>query len=614
MSSPFSRLGLRAQLLIAPAVVLILAAILGLTSYRQLDSAATNADLAAANTTAVEILRDSNSRQFEGDRFQHLALAATSKKEFADNRAEAADVMKESADGFDEFAKSATTPALRKASTDQAALMRKIQSERERALDIAASSIGKPLPAEAAKIIDGVEALIEQADESNDALVTDEQKVTDALAKDSESGTAYGKRLVVILLFLAALLAVVVSFAIAQPLVREARRLLAAARGIAAGNLDQHVEVSVGGELGATAAAFEDMVDYLRDIQQAGERIADGDLSVDVEPKSERDALGTAFQRMTASLRRMIGEVVTTATTVSESSQDVARTSDESGRAVAEVAGAMSEITSGAEIQLRLVGSATESAAEMAQAIDASAEAARQSADAAAEARELTRDGVAAVMQATAAMTAVRDSSNAASQAISALEGKSSQIGSIVKRITEIAEQTNLLALNAAIEAARAGEHGRGFAVVADEVRRLAENAGDAAGEIAGLIGQIQDGTRSVVAIVSDGATRTEEGTSTVEQTREAFERIDAAIAQMDDRISEVSAASSQVATGAATLQNELSEVAGVAERSTAASQQVSASTEQTSASTREIAASAERLQGSAGELQDLVSRFRLVA
>ncbi len=614
MSSPFARLGIRGQLLIAPAAVLILTAILGIASYRQLDDAAGVAKLGAAETTAVEILRDSNSRQFEGDRFQHLALASDDKKDFDANRAEAADVMKESSDGFEQFARTARTPELRQEALAQAALMNKIQAEREQALEIASTRIGKPLPAAAARHIDAVEQLIEQADESNDAMVENEQKVTEQLAASAQDGASHGKRLVAILLALAALLAVGVSWAMAHPLQVAARRLLAAARGISNGDLDQHVDVNVGGEMGATAEAFEDMVAYLREIETAGERIADGDLTVDVEPKSERDALGTAFQRMTANLRRMIGEVVSTATTVSEASQDVARTSDESGRAVAEVADAMGEITSGAEIQLRLVGSATSSAAEMAEAIDASAAAARQSADAAAEARELTREGVAAVLQATAAMTAVHDSSTAASDAISALEGKSSQIGSIVQRIREIAEQTNLLALNAAIEAARAGEHGRGFAVVADEVRRLAENAGGAAGEIAGLIGQIQDETRGVVAIVSDGAARTEEGTSTVEQTREAFERIDAAIGKMDERISEVSAASSQVASGARSLQGELSEVAGVAERSTTASEQVSASTEQTSASTREIATSAERLQGSATELQDLVARFKLVA
>jgi methyl-accepting chemotaxis protein len=614
MSAYISRLGIRGQLLIAPAVVLLLTAILGITSYRQLGDAAKMARVSAKETTAVETLRDSNSRMFEADRAQNLALAATSRKDFADSRHKAGFVAKESADGFKQFAAGARTPALRREALAQAALVNKIQASREQALALAAGSVGGQRPPQVAKLIASVEDLIDQADVSNDALVTGEQKVTDQIAKDAAAGSARGRRTVVITLVLAFLLALLVSFAVARPLVRTARRLLTAARGIASGDLDQDVDVKTGDELGATAGAFVDMVAYLREIEQAGERIADGDLTIDVEPKSEQDALGRAFARMTANLRRMIGEVVTTAASVSESSEAVARTSDESDRAIAEVAAAMGDITSGADQQLRLLGNATQSAAEMAQAVDASAGAARQSADAAREARELTREGVAAVELATNAMTAVRDTSRSASEAISALEGKSSQIGSIVNRITEIAEQTNLLALNAAIEAARAGEHGRGFAVVAEEVRRLAENAGGAAGEIAGLIGQIQSETRSVVGIVSAGAARTEEGSGTVEQTREAFERIDAAIERMDGRIAEVADAAREVAAGAQTLQTELSEVASVAERSTAASEQVSASTQQTSASTREIAASAQRLQGSAEELQGLVSRFRLTA
>ena len=610
MAALISRLGIRGQLLIAPAVVLIFTAVLGAISYGQLNTAAQMAKVAAAETVAVETLRDSNTLQFEADRFQHLAIQAASQEELDGNRDEAADAIKESVDGFEAFARGARTPALRRQATAQAALTRKIQATRELAL--ATKRVGEPLSAQAAGALERVEEMIEQADLANDALVEGEQKVTDRIARDSAATAARGKQLVVIVLCLAALLAILISVAIARPLVRASRRLLTVARGIAGGDLEQDVNVDLRGELGATAAAFGDMVAYLREIEQATERIADGDLTVDVEPRSERDALGHALQRMATNLRRMIGEVVTGATTVSDSSVAFTRTSDESGRAISEIAGAMAEITSGAEAQLQIVGNATRSAAEMARAVDASAEAARQSAHAAREARELTREGVEAVLQATSAMNGVRDSSRSASTAIAALEGKSSQIGSIVERITEIAEQTNLLALNAAIEAARAGEHGKGFAVVADEVRRLAENAAGAAGEIAGLINQIQAETLAAVAIVAEGTARTEEGASTVELTREAFERIDAAIAKMDERIAEVAGAAHEVAEGAETLQTELIEVAAVAERSSTASEQVSASTQQTSASTSEITTSAERLRGTADELEGLVSRFRL--
>jgi methyl-accepting chemotaxis protein len=607
------RPGIRGQLLIAPAVLLVLMGVLGFASYSQLSRAAKIAGQSEQETNTVEVLRDSNSRMFEGERFQYLALRADSAKDFADQRGEATDVDKETVDGFEQLARVVRTPKLRAEARAHAALLAKVGRQRAQLLAIAAHAVGQPLPAAGEKLASAIEDEIEQADEANDGMVTDEQKVVNGLSHDAAAAAATGKRMMLILVLIALVLAVGVSMLVASRLVRAARRLLSAAEGIAEGDLDQQIDVSAAGELGATAVAFRKMVDYLRGIERAGARIADGDLTVEVVPNSERDVLGNAFQRMVANLRQMIQEIVATASTVSQSSDAVATTTTETGRAVGEVALAMGEITTGAERQLGMVGSATSSADAMASAVDASANAARETATAAQEARELAREGVDAVVRATAAMASVRDSSQSASNAISELEGKSERIGSIVERITAIADQTNLLALNAAIEAARAGEHGRGFAVVAEEVRRLAEDAGVAAGEIAGLIEQIQSETRAVVTIVADGAERTEEGTATVEETRQAFERIDDAIAQMDERIGEVADAASAVADGAAGLRGELDEVAGVAQRSTAASEQVSAATEQTSASTQEIAASAESLKGSATELEQLVSRFRLV-
>ena len=431
---------------------------------------------------------------------------------------------------------------------------------------------------------------------------------------DSQSASAQSSAqlLMLVLALLAVLLGVGIAYLVARQIKRGVMQMLNAANGIAGGDVDQRVEVNSTDELGATAAAFARMIDYLKAMVSAAARIAEGDLASEVTPSSERDALGNAFQQMTRSLRQTVGHASTAAASVSASSEQMAATSEEAGRAVGEIASAISDVARGAERQVRMIKSARQAASDVADAVTESAQNAQAATEVADQARAAVDTGVDAAHSATEAMHSVRDSSAQVTEAIQQLAAKSESIEGIVQTITQIAEQTNLLALNAAIEAARAGEQGRGFAVVAEEVRNLAEGSQTAAGEIAGLINDIQRETKNAVTVVQDGAQRTEHGTQTIEQTQAAFEQIGEAVTEMTGRVQQIATATQQMTTHSQQLQDSIAEVAAVAEQSSASSEQVSASSEQTSASTQQIAASAHQLADTAQTLNQLVSHFKL--
>jgi methyl-accepting chemotaxis protein len=148
--------------------------------------------------------------------------------------------------------------------------------------------------------------------------------------------------------------------------------------------------------------------------------------------------------------------------------------------------------------------------------------------------------------------------------------------------------------------------------VVAEEVRKLAEESQRAASEISELIGAIQLETSRTVEVVQDGARRTDQGADVVEQTRAAFVAIGASVQDMTGRVEQIAEASRRIADSAARMQDTITEIASVAEESSASTEEVSASTEETSASTEQIAASATELSDTAGSLERLVSRFRV--
>jgi methyl-accepting chemotaxis protein len=433
----------------------------------------------------------------------------------------------------------------------------------------------------------------------------------DARAADAHitSVHASARRLVLILLALAALVAIGVGYVITTRLKPAVRTILA----------------------GLQSLSDHDSADLARGL----EAMAVGDLTQPVESRTEpvavssrdefgqvadavdavRERLATSVEAYNASrgaLASMIEEVSSSATSVSEASREMANASEEAGRAVGEIAGAIGETTAGAERQARRVESSKQLAESMAATTGSAAADAQRGAVTAREAHDAAQRGAQAAQEAADAMQSVRGSSLEATDAIRKLGERSAEITGIVATITGIAEQTNLLALNAAIEAARAGEQGRGFAVVAEEVRKLAEESQGAAGTIAKLIEEIQAETQKAVTVVEDGSALTENGSRVVEDAREAFVGLGASVDEMNSHIEGIASGIEQVAAFSKQMEEDMAEIAIVAEQSSASSQQVSATTQETSAATQQIAVSARTLSETAAALEELVGRFKL--
>jgi len=422
---------------------------------------------------------------------------------------------------------------------------------------------------------------------------------------------------------------------IAGQLNRDVRIVAEAASGVARGELDQQVVVRRDDEVGQMAAEVQRMIGYLREMAGMAREMAAGDLSRSITPQSERDELGQAFAQMSTGLRSMVGQVQMSADGVGSASERILTGLGATADSARVVVASVNEVSSGAVRQAdtavqvrdnvsglqRAIEGVAQGAQEQAAAISRAATLtgaissaiqtvssnAQRGADRSAEAAQVAREGTTRVQENADGLARVRAQVADTADKVRAMGERSAQIGVIVQTIDEIASQTNLLALNAAIEAARAGEHGRGFAVVADEVRKLAERSSQATREIAGLVREIRVTIDQATASMADTTAEVTTANQGAQASIDALSAILAAAEDVHTEVERIASAALDITVSSGKLAETMESVSAVVEENTATTEEMTASAHDVTEAVGNIATISHETSANTAEFNSIV-------
>ena len=374
-------------------------------------------------------------------------------------------------------------------------------------------------------------------------------------AKQQEYLSAYAYTTAGIFLFVGGIIAIV-AFMASRTIRLVTKDLRTAANALAEGDVDVTLVKRCNDEFGAVIDDFQKVIDNTRYQAEIAQKVADGNMMVDVVPRSENDLMGKALLQMVSKNRETLGDIKEAAYQVTTSSSQVASASEALAQGSTEQASAIEEITA---------------------SIDDVADKTKQNASQANAAAEMMSKTIGEVQKGNEEMQRMV-------MAMLEINDASENISKIIKVIDDIAFQTNILALNAAVEAARAGDAGKGFAVVAEEVRNLAAKSSAAAAETADMI---QDSMKKV-----------EIGTTIANTTAVTLDEVTEVVKKSEGIVTQIAEASNYQATAIAQIDRAIEQVSQVVQNNSATSQQ--------------CAAASVELSNQASRMHDLISVYKL--
>jgi methyl-accepting chemotaxis protein len=439
------------------------------------------------------------------------------------------------------------------------------------ALQIVSTDRGK-------KVMDDIRRTIDEMRSEENALLKTRSDEAQASARNTTLTIIFGTLAAVVVLAVA-------GFTITRNIARPLRDLTTVADRITVGDLSVKTSASARtDEVGMLARTFDRMAQSLRAMAGAAEQIAAGDLRSTIVPQSPDDVLGNAFARMAKNLRDQVQGLVEGANVLGAAASEIVASTAQLASSATESAAAVSETTTTVE--------------EVRHTAQLSSQKARHVSDSAQKAAQISQSGRKFTEDVGAGMTRIRQQMDAIAASMGRLSDQSQTIGQIIATVEDLAAQSNLLAVNAAIEAAKAGEHGKGFGVVAQEVKSLAEQSRQATTQVRTILNDIQKATATAVLATEQGSKVVDAGTRQTEVAGESIQALAGSVTEAAQAATQIAASSQQQLVG-------VDQVA-------AAMESIKQASTQNVASAGQLASAARNLNDLGHRLKQMVERYKV--